>query len=85
MTIRSNTPGPGTYDDILCMSKRGQSPISTVSNSRAANWSPSKVRFGPDNISMRDTPGPGQYTPIDCHSGNYVLSTIKNGGSMKMV
>ena len=59
ITIRSNTPGPGTYDDILCMSKRGQSPISTVSNSRAANWSPSKVRFGPDNMSMRDTPGPG--------------------------
>ena len=68
------------------MSKHnGNSPLSTISNSRAANWSPSKSRFAPDNLSTKDVPGPGQYTPVDCVSGNYILSTIKNGGSMRMV
>ena len=85
ITIRSATPGPGTYDDVIRMTSNGQSPVSTVNNSKAANWSPSKQRFAPDNMSMRDTPGPGQYTPADCVSGNYLLSTIKNNGSMRMV
>ena len=34
---------------------------------------------------MRDTPGPGQYTPADCVSGNYVVSTFKNGGCIRMI
>lgn len=85
ITKRSNIPGPGTYEEVICITKYGQSPLSTISNSRAANWSPSKQRFAPGNQSMRDTPGPGQYTPSDCVSGNYVLSTTRNGGSIKMI
>lgn len=42
ISIRSNTPGPGTYDEVICISKHGNSPVSTIGNSRAANWSPSK-------------------------------------------
>ena len=76
---------PGTYEQVIQITKYGQSPVSTISNSRAANFSPSKQRFPPDNHSTRDMPGPGQYTPSDCVSGNYVLSTIKNGGSIKMI
>lgn len=85
ITIRSATPGPGTYDEVIRMTRTGNSPVSTINNSRAQNWSPSKQRFAPDNMSMRDTPGPGQYTPSDCVSGNYLLSTIKNNGSIRMV
>lgn len=67
------------------MTRDGRSPVSTVSNSKAAQWSPSKQRFPPGNQAMRDTPGPGQYTPSDCVSGNYVVSTFKNGGCIRMI
>ena len=85
ITIKSNIPGPGTYEDVIRITKYGQSPVSTIANSKAANWSPSKQRFAPDNRAMRNTPGPGSYTPSDCVSGNYVLSTTKNGGSIKRI
>ena len=85
ITQRSNVPGPGTYEEVIQITKDGRSPVSTVSNSRAAQWSPSKKRFPPGNQAMRDTPGPGQYTPSDCVSGNYVVSTFRNGGSIRMI
>ena len=56
-----------------------------MSNSRAANWSPSKKRFEDENRHKKNLPGPGVYNPSD-YSGNmgYILSTNKNLGSIKM-
>jgi hypothetical protein len=67
------------------MNKFGVYKISTISNSRAANWSPSKNRFVDETRHRKDLPGPGVYNPSD-YSGNfgYILSTNKNRGSVKI-
>lgn len=84
-SIKNNVPGPGTYGQGIEINKYGKYSISTVANSRAANWSPSKKRFIDENRHLRDIPGPGVYNPSD-YSGNmgYILSTNKNSGSIRM-
>jgi hypothetical protein len=56
--------------------------LSTVPNSKAAAWSPSKNRFY--NSRMSDTPGPGGYNPSDYSQGVYLLSNFKNHGTHQM-
>jgi hypothetical protein len=43
--IKKNIPGPGTYGMGIEINKYGVYNLSTISNSRAANWSPAKERF----------------------------------------
>jgi hypothetical protein len=83
--IKNNVPGPGTYGQGIEINKFGKYSISTIANSRAANWSPSKKRFIDENRHKREIPGPGVYFPSD-YNGNmgYVLSTNKNLGSVKI-
>jgi hypothetical protein len=67
------------------MNKFGVYSISTIANSRAANWSPNKNRFVDENQYKKGIPGPGEYNPSD-YSGSfgYILSTNKNMGSVKI-
>ena len=57
------------------------------SNSRAANWSPSKQRFIDVNRRSRDMPGPGAYNPSDVDStqGGYITSNFRNTGNVKFI
>lgn len=81
---KNNVPGPGCYGSGVEMNKYGVYNVSTISNSRAANWSPSKKRFHDEGERLRkQIPGPGQYNPIDYKSGNYLLSNFKNYGTKK--
>ena len=59
--------------------------LSTIENSRAAAWSPSKKRFSDDMRHKRDIPGPGDYHPSDQISGTsqYLLSNFKSYGTRK--
>jgi hypothetical protein len=59
--------------------------LSTIENSRAAAWSPSKKRFVDDLRHKRDIPGPGDYHPSDQISGTsqYLLSNFKSYGTRK--
>lgn len=62
------------------MSSTGVYPVSTVSNSRAANFSPNKNRFDETQTQAHRTkhiPGPGTYYPNDYTNGTYHLSTYK--------
>jgi hypothetical protein len=83
--IKNNVPGPGHYGQGIEINKYGVYSISTISNTRAANWSPSKKRFVDENRLKKDIPGPGVYNPSD-YSGSvgYILSTNKNVGSVKI-
>jgi hypothetical protein len=67
------------------INKYGKYSLSTMANSRAANWSPSKKRFIDENRHKKDIPGPGVYNPSD-YSGSmgYILSNNKNLGSVTM-
>ena len=64
INTRKNIPGPGTYGTID-MDKYGVYKLSTIRNSKAAAWSPSKMRFHDDNRLTRDLPGPGSYNESD--------------------
>lgn len=57
------------------------------SNSRAANWSPSKNRFIDINRRSRDMPGPGTYNPsdVDSSQGGYITSNFRNTGNVKFI
>jgi hypothetical protein len=63
--IKKNIPGPGTYGQGIEINKYGVYKLSTIENSRAAAWSPSKNRFVDDMRHKRDMPGPGDYHPSD--------------------
>lgn len=77
MSIKRNVPGPGHYGKGIEINKIGKYCLSTISNSRAANWSPSKKRFEERRPSI--SPGPGGYNPTDYSQGNgYLLSNFKN-------
>ena len=84
LSQRSNTPGPGTYNEVIKLDKYGRSHVSNIVSSKAAAWSPSKNRFPGENTSLRGLPGPGNYNPTDSVGGSYLLSTNKNVGSIKM-
>jgi len=84
LSQRSNTPGPGTYNEVIRLDKYGRSHVSNIVSSKAAAWSPSKNRFPAENMSLRGMPGPGNYDPADCVGGAYLLSTNRNAGSIKM-
>lgn len=68
-SIKNNVPGPGTYGAGIEINKYGKYNLSTISNSRAAKWSPSKNRFVDEFGYKKDLPGPGGYNPSD-YSGN---------------
>jgi len=56
-------------------------------NSKAANWSPSKVRFIDNTRRSRDQPGPGAYNPsdVDSTAGSYIVSNFRNTGHVKFI
>lgn len=81
--MRQNVPGPGHYGAGIEINKTGVYPLSTVENSRAAAWSPSKNRFVDMNKFKNELPGPGEYNQSDYRQGIYVLSKFKNSGSIK--
>jgi hypothetical protein len=83
--IKKNSPGPGAYGYGIEINKYGIYKLSTVGNSRAAAWSPSKKRFIDDLRHKRDIPGPGDYHPSDQinGSGQYLLSNFKSYGTRK--
>lgn len=45
IAIKQDTPGPGTYGFGVELSSTGVYALSTVKNSKAANFSPTKSRF----------------------------------------
>lgn len=65
----------------------GKYPISTLPNSRAANWSPSKIRFYDSNRHTKYLPGPGAYDPsdIESNSNSYIVSNFRNTGNVKFI
>jgi hypothetical protein len=67
------------------MNKYGTYALSTMENSKAAAWSPTKQRFSDANYHTKDTPGPGNYNPSDYHGGLYITSKFKNRGSIQYV
>lgn len=66
--IKQCVPGPGHYGRGLEINRVGKYPLSTIQNSRAANWSPSKKRFAEARPSV--SPSPGTYNPSDYTSVN---------------
>ena len=85
--IKGVVPGPGTYGPAVGINKFGKYCLSTVPNSRAANWSPSKNRFLDETRRSRDMPGPGAYNPSDIDScqGGYIVSNFRNTGNVKFI
>lgn len=85
--IKGAVPGPGSYMPATSMSSIGKYPISTLPNSKAANWSPSKIRFFDSARRSKDQPGPGAYNPSDIEStnGSYIVSNFKNNGNVKFI
>jgi len=77
--MKKNTPAPGFYGQGIEMNALGVYSLSTVKNSKAAAWSPSKQRF--TLVRRNETPGPGVYNPSDYCNGIYVLSNFKNRGA----
>lgn len=63
ISMKQNTPAPGHYGRGIEINKLGVYSLSTIKNSKAATWSPSKKRFGHPRLS--ETPGPGVYNPND--------------------
>lgn len=66
----------------------GKYNLSTLPNSRASVWSPSKSkRFKAELSSVNDNPPPGTYNPsdMDSQNGNYILSNFKTLGTKRMV
>ena len=61
INTKQNIPGPGTYGQVVEINKYGIYNLSTMRNSKAANWSPSKNRFIDENRLKKDLPGPGYY------------------------
>ena len=83
---KMNIPGPGTYGTGIEMNKIGVYQLSTISNSKAAAWSPSKKRFDEEELrSKRSIPGPGNYNPSDYNAGQYLLSNFKTYGTRKYI
>lgn len=84
---KQNAPGPGTYAPTIGINKVGKYCLSTVPNSKAANWSPSKNRFIDASRHVRDRPGPGAYNPSDVESanGSYIVSNFRNTGNVKFI
>lgn len=76
INTKQNFPAPGAYGQGIEINKTGVYKLSTIQNSKAAAWSPSKKRFNDDDRLKRDLPGPGFYQPDDqsMTSGRYLLS-----------
>ena len=82
--IKKNIPGPGTYGMGIEINKYGVYNLSTISNSRAANWSPAKERFNKQELKEKiKVPGPGSYNPNDYDGVQYLLSNFKTYGTRK--
>ena len=56
-------------------------------NSRAAAWSPTKVRFFDNQRQKKFIPGPGTYNPsdVDSTNGSYITSNFRNLGNTKFI
>ena len=80
INTKQNIPGPGTYGQGIEINKTGKYMLSTIENSKAAAWSPSKKRFNDDNRLTRDLPAPNHYNPSDKSQGQYLLSNFKTYG-----
>lgn len=80
INTKQNIPGPGTYGQTIEINKTGKYFISTIENSKAAAWSPSKKRFNDDNRYNRNLPAPNHYHPSDKSDGHYLLSNFKTDG-----
>jgi hypothetical protein len=65
LSQKQNIPGPGTYENQIQINKYGVYKLSTVKNSKAANWSPSKQRFFDELKYKKEIPGPGNYNLTD--------------------
>ena len=85
INVRKNIPGPGHYGQGIEINKYGVYRLSTIENTRAAAWSPSKKRFEDDQRHKRSLPGPGDYYPSDQLAGQYLLSNFKSYGTRKYV
>ena len=85
INVRKNIPGPGHYGQGIEINKYGVYRLSTIENTRAAAWSPSKKRFEDDLRHKRTLPGPGDYYPSDQLAGQYLLSNFKSYGTRKYV
>lgn len=83
MRQKLDFPGPGHYDPGQHINKLGKYQVSTIENSRAAAWSPSK-RFVETDKYKRSIPGPGMYNPIDSNACGYILSNFRNYGTAKI-
>jgi len=85
--IKSNVPGPGKYAPVIEMNKVGKYVLSTTPNSRAAAWSPTKVRFFDNQRQKKFIPGPGTYNPsdVDSTNGSYITSNFRNLGNTKFI
>lgn len=77
-------PGPGTYGVSTQINPTGKSHVSTVPSSKAANWSPNKVRFVEDYPHSKHVPGPGAYEIVQQISKTSRLSTVRNAGSPRI-
>lgn len=83
ISIKKNTPAPGHYGRGIEINALGVYSLSTIKNSKAAAWSPSKKRFS--QVRTNQTPGPGNYNPSDYSNGLYVLSNFKNRGTPHII
>lgn len=85
MRRKADVPGPGIYGNGLEMNSTGVYVLSTVENSRATKWSPSKQRFPDPDYYRKQSPGPGEYQPSDYNysTGMYITSQFKNRGSIQ--
>ena len=45
LNMKADVPGPGIYGNPVEMNKYGKYTLSTMENSKAAAWSPTKQRF----------------------------------------
>ena len=82
LSIKNDIPGPGIYGVPHEMNSTGNYPLSTMENSKAATWSPSKKDRTQDaSYIMRNNPGPGKYNPSDYNEGLYITSKFKNRGT----
>lgn len=76
---KEDLPGPGTYLSLGIHSE-GKYILSTLKNSGAACWSPSKGNRFKTNKYQIENPPPGSYDVSDRKDGNYILSKYRSAG-----
>jgi len=77
---KCKVPGPGTYMPKTGINEMGKYYLSTIPNTCAQHFSPSK-RFRENKSPKNEQPGPGTYDSVDYKTRGertYFLSTFKN-------